>query len=296
MSGDVLARMAAWTLALALVALPFVAVLNGWLASARWPVRQIVVKAEFRHVDAAEVRAAVQPLLGAGFFAVRPDALRSAAAALPWVERAEVRKRWPDTVELVVHERRAFARWGERRLVSRSGALFDVAGASGLEALPRLDGPDERVGEVLAFHAQARAELAGSGLAIAALALSPRGGWRLELDSGVAIELGRDKAAARLRRFLDVWPRLAGSHAEPPLAIDLRYENGFAVRWAPAAPAPTAVIGDSGFVIGEKPTLADAGVGNGSIKGGGSRFFESPITNHASRFHSPFPIPDSRSL
>ena len=233
MKGDALARAVAWTAALALVALPFVAVLNGWLASTRWPVRQIAVKAEFRQLDAAEVRAAVQPLLAVGFFAVQPDAVRAAVATLPWVERVEVRKRWPDLIELVVHERHAFARWGDDRLVSRSGELFDAAGATGLESLPRLDGPDERVAEVVAFYSGTRAEVADSGLVVSGVRLSPRGGWRMELESGMRIDLGREKSRARLRRFLDVWPRLAGSHAEPPLSVDLRYENGFAMRWAP---------------------------------------------------------------
>ncbi|MBN8728184.1 MAG: cell division protein FtsQ/DivIB [Xanthomonadales bacterium] len=294
MSGDVLARMAAWALALALVALPFVAVLNGWLASGRWPVRQIVVKAEFRQVDAAEVRAAVQPLLGAGFFAVQPDVVRRAVVALPWVERAEVRKRWPDAIELVVHERHAFARWGEDRLVSRKGALFEVAGATGLESLPRLGGPDERVAEVLSFYSESRAELAGSGLVVDGVGLSPRGGWRLKLDSGVVLDLGREKPRARLRRFLDVWPRLAGSHAGPPLAIDLRYENGFAVQWAPAG----AGNGESGIGNGQEPArgaVASSDDEERAIRSGLLALSRFPVAS-SSFFHSPFPIPDSRPL
>ena len=49
-------RLVAWCLAIALVALPVVGVLRGWFAAARWPVSQLTVQAEFKHVTPAEVR------------------------------------------------------------------------------------------------------------------------------------------------------------------------------------------------------------------------------------------------
>ena len=42
-----IARLAAWMIALALVATPIVAVLNGWLADERWPIRRLVVQGSF---------------------------------------------------------------------------------------------------------------------------------------------------------------------------------------------------------------------------------------------------------
>jgi hypothetical protein len=43
-------RLIAWCLAIALVALPIVGVLRGWFAANRWPVTQLTVQAEFKHV------------------------------------------------------------------------------------------------------------------------------------------------------------------------------------------------------------------------------------------------------
>jgi len=243
-------RLVAWILALTLVALPIVGVLNGWFASDRWPVTRLAVAAEFNHVSAEQIRGVAEPLLGAGFFAIDLDRVRDAVARLPWVERVEARKRWPDTVDLVVYEQQAYARWGERRLVNRRGGLFEVAGADGLQGLPRLSGPDDRLDDVLRFHAECLREVAGSGLVVEGIALTPRGGWRIELASGTSIELGRAEPAARLKRFLDVWPRLAGTHDVAPAYVDLRYANGFAVRWAGEAadegPGPEPREGQGG--------------------------------------------------
>lgn len=237
MTGSALAKLLAWAIALTLVALPIVGVLNGWFASDRWPVSRLSVSGEFNHVSTEQIRAAVQPQLGGGFFAVKLGDVRAAVARLPWVERVEARKRWPDTIDLVVYEQQPYARWGEDRLVNRHGRIFTVAGASGLQGLPRLNGPDDRLEDVLRFYADCLKEFSGSGLVIETVTLSSRGGWRIDLASGAVIEAGSTDVAARLDRFLDVWPRLASSHPGPPAYVDLRYENGFAMRWPEAQPA-----------------------------------------------------------
>lgn len=228
----------AWLCALLLLALPVVGVLNGWFARDRWPVTQLAVHAEFEHVSAAAVRSAVRPMLGHGFFAIRLDAVRAAVARLPWVERVEVRKRWPDTLELTVYEQQPWARWNEGQLINRRGEVFSVADGIDELGLPALSGPDEQLNQVLKFHALCLRELAGSGLELQALALSERGGWSMTLDSGARIELGRRAPRERLRRFLDVWPRIAVARGETPAAVDLRYENGFAVRWRTRESSP----------------------------------------------------------
>lgn len=231
-------KLLAWGIALTLVALPIIGVLNGWFASARWPVRQIELRAEYGHVSAEQIRGTVENHLANGFFAVQLGDVQKAVMELPWVERVEARKQWPDTLQLTVYERQPYARWGGERLISRSGEIFKVPGADAMQGLPQLSGPDERLADVLAFHAECLREFAGSGLAVRAVDLSARGSWTLTLATGASIEIGRVDAKARLQRFLDVWPKLASTAAGPPVYVDLRYENGFALRWAlPGAPA-----------------------------------------------------------
>jgi len=225
-------KLLAWGIALTLVALPIVGVLNGWFASERWPVRKIESRAEYNHVSAEQIRAAVQNHIGSGFFAVQLADVQKSVSTLPWVERVEARKQWPDTLQLTVYERQVYARWSETRLISRSGEIFSVPGAEGIQGLPHLSGPDDRLTDVLAFHADCLREFTGSGLSVRAVDLSARGGWRLTLASGALIEVGRIEPKARLQRFLNAWPQLALAAGGPPVYIDLRYENGFAVRWA----------------------------------------------------------------
>jgi cell division protein FtsQ len=232
-------RLVAWCLAIALVVLPIVGVLRGWFAAGRWPVTQLTVQAEFKHVSAEQVRAVVLPHLGKGFFALDLDAVQQAVSALPWVDSAQARKRWPDTLLLRIYERRPFARWNENQLISRQGRIFDAPGAASLTALPDLRGPAARMPEVVGFYAQALKAFAGTGLTIHGVVLTDRGSWSLTTVDGAQIVVGdRDQAGARLRRFLDVYPQLIAGHSDRFAYADLRYTNGFAVRWPEPADSP----------------------------------------------------------
>ena len=237
-------RLVAWCLAIALVALPIVGVLRGWFAANRWPVTQLTVQAEFKHVSADEIRGAVLPHLGKGFFALNLEAVQKAVAALPWVESVEARKRWPDTLLLRVYERQPFARWNDKRLISRQGQVFDAPDAAAVGSLPDLRGPDSRLAEVVSFYADAQRAFAGTHLQIAGVALTERGSWSVTTAGGAQIVIGdRDRAGQRLRRFLDVYPQLVAGHADSFAYADLRYTNGFAVRWPSSSATPPAAAG-----------------------------------------------------
>ena len=239
MSGFAL-RLAAWIVALALVALPVVGLVNGWFASERWPFKRLEVEAEFERVNAEQLRAAVAPQLEAGFFAVDLDHVRRVVESLPWVESAYVRKRWPDVLEVRVVERRAAAVWGDARLVSTAGELFAVPGDLAPQGLPRLAGPEDRALDVLEFHGAAREVLAGSGLGVAGTELSGRGSWSLALENGARVVIGRESPRDRLQRFVDTLPRIAANDGAVWVRADLRYANGYALEWRvpepPAAP------------------------------------------------------------
>ena len=225
-------RLLAWAFALLLVALPLVAVVNGWVAADHWPIQRLRLTAEYERVNAEQVRAAVAPQLGRGFFAIDLAQVRTAIAALPWVEQVEVRKRWPDLIEVTLREHRPYARWGRDRLLSDRGALFSATGQEALQGLPELAGPDARVAEVVALYAQAQKIFAGTGLSVVGVRLSARGSWRLALGNGAQVVVGRADPEPRLQRLVRVLPQLLSGAAQPFERIDLRYTNGFAVRWA----------------------------------------------------------------
>lgn len=232
-----LVRLLAWSIALALVALPLIAVLNGWLAADRWPIEKLRLTAEYQRVSAEQVRAAAAPhLLHQGFFAVDLEAVREAVAAVPWVAKVEVRKQWPDVVVIDVREHQAIARWTGDRLVSADGGLFAAPGGVSLQGLPELEGPDERIADVLAMNEKITPLLQAQGLALHGLKLSARGSWSLTLGGGAKVMIGRGDPLPRMQRFARLLPPLLAGEGRPLVRADLRYANGFALTWQDPQP------------------------------------------------------------
>ena len=255
--GRTLARLAAWCLALGLLALPVIAVLSGSLASDRWQVRQLDLHAPLQQVSAAQIQAVVEQYTGPGFFALPLAQMRQALDELPWVRSVQVRKRWPDTVLVRVHEHQPYAIWQGSAVVTRTGELVHVPGLAGMDWLPRLDGPADRVIEMVNFHASSVARSAGTPLRIAAVHLSARGSWVIETDDGLRILLGRNLAAERLARFVDTLPTVLASHPDERLQrADLRYPNGYALSWTQVETPSPELAPDSASEQGRPPTAA----------------------------------------
>ncbi|WP_202839032.1 cell division protein FtsQ/DivIB [Luteimonas saliphila] len=278
-------QVSTWALALALVVLPVVALVNGWIGSERWPLRTLRVTDGLERVDTARLREALLPHAASGFFAVRLDQAQAAVAKLPWVEHAEVRKRWPDVLEVRIVEHRPFARWGEDRLLSEQGRLFPVAGIDVPAGLPRLHGPDARVPEVVALYNESREMFAPGGFAVAQLSLDRRESWSLTLGNGVEVTVGSQEPRLRLARFARVLPQLLSRNSQPLQRADLRYTNGFALEWAkPGMGNGESGMGEAG--VPDAPPVAAIAV-------------HSPFPNPHSRFfsipHSRFPIPGSNT-
>ncbi|AWV06490.1 cell division protein FtsQ/DivIB [Marilutibacter maris] len=237
---NALVRLIGWTLAVALVVLPVVAVLKGWIGQEQWPLTRLRATAEFQRVDADALQKTLMPYAKQGFFAVDLEAAQAAVAALPWVEHAEVRKRWPDVLEVSVVEHRPFARWGDARLLSEQGRLFPADGIEVPAHLPKLDGPDTRVSDVVRFYNESRTLFAPLGVGVRSVALDARGSWTLDLASGTTVVVGRTRPNERLRRFIRVVPQLVAQRAHRLARADLRYTNGFSLTWGEAIETPAA--------------------------------------------------------
>lgn len=277
-------RIVTWVFALAVVALPVVAVVNGWIGSERWPLRTLRVTDGLQRVDADKLRQTLLPYAGKGYFAVRLADAQAAVARLPWVEHVEVRKHWPDVLEVRVIEHRPFARWGDGRLLSEQGRLFPSEGIDVPEGLPMLAGPDTRIGDVVALYNESRELFASGGFGVHSLALDTRGSWLLRLSNGTDVVIGNQEARLRLKRFARMLPKLLAQNTLPLQRADLRYTNGFALVWA-------------------EPGMAKAGSRESGIGNGHSPHPQPPDSGFLAAASGPgrvrhgavdVPIPDSR--
>jgi cell division protein FtsQ len=206
------------------------------------PVRNLVVEGAFQRVTPIQVEAALAAELEAGFLSVDLGKARERVEALDWVDRANVGRRWPDTLIVRVTEHQAAARWGKSGLLNVRGELFTEQSQHAFPELPSLAGPRGSERDVARRYLAVRGKLAEADLALESLELDERGAWRLVLAGGQEIRLGRRDIDERLYRFFEtVAPTLAADLARIEY-VDLRYTNGFAVGWRNGPPAGLAAV------------------------------------------------------
>lgn len=253
-----LLRIFAGLVAFAVIVLPVVAVLNGWIGTERFPFRRLHIEGELTSADAAEVRQTLAPLTRRGFFATDLHKAQAALSSLPWVAHAEVRKRWPDEIDVKVEAQRPFAYWGKSQLVSDKGALFPRADGIVLpKDMPQLDGDPRNVAGVLELYAKSRELFGATGIGVRELTQDRRGSWSMVLSDGTHIVVGRNDAEVRIERFAALMPRLVAQQGRPLQRADLRYTNGFALVWSGKPVDANAPQGKPASVqVPSKPTPA----------------------------------------
>ena len=211
-----------------------------WLA--RLPVfalRAIQVEGEVLRNSESTIRANAAHRLTGSFLTLDLQKSRTAFESVPWVRRAVVRKVWPMRLSVQLEEHRPVALWamadGNDRLVNSFGEVFEAnVGDVEDDGLPRLAGPDGSAPQMLAMQRRLQPVLAPLGAGdLAQLTMSARGSWRVELDKGAALELGRgseDEVLARTDHFVHTMPRVVAQYQRPLESADLRHADGFAVR------------------------------------------------------------------
>jgi cell division protein FtsQ len=208
----------------------------GWgvqrlLDPAQFPLHTVRIESPLKHVAQQTIRETVGRYVQGGFLGVDVDAVRDALQALPWVQSASVRRAWPDKLVVRVIEQQALARWGGDALVNMRGELFQPPADESWERLPLLRGPRDSNRAVAEQYVAMQGMLRPLGLIITHMSLNERRALSLRLDNGLQLGLGRQDTDLRLLRFVRVFPQVLMPRLAAIESIDLRYTNGFAVRW-----------------------------------------------------------------
>ena len=201
------------------------------LRSSLFPLREITVLGTLEHTSASEIARATRTAVSGNFLAADLDAVRAALEQLPWVRRVQVRRVWPDRLEIALEDHVALARWGDAGLVNTYGERFAATSA---ERLPVFAGPAGTEAEVTRRYRRFAERLARLGEAPERVILTSRYAWQVRLTGGLNLELGRDLAhepvERRLARFVAAYPQTLARMQRRHEYVDLRYPNGFALR------------------------------------------------------------------
>ena len=223
----------------ALAALALALLVLVWcLRLPHFAVRSIRLEGDLTRNSVSTVRANAVHKLAGGFFTIDLERSRSAFESVPWVRRAVVRRVWPASLVVRLQEHQPVAIWsaedGNDKLVNSHGEVFEAnVGDVEDDSLPAFDGPDGSAAQMLAMYQRLRPVLQTVGGEVERLSLTRRGSWRVQMDSGATIELGRgseEELVARTGRFARTVAQITGRFQRPLVSADLRHAEGYAVR------------------------------------------------------------------
>ena len=195
------------------------------------PIRVVGVDGEIQYLQRSSLEAAVADAVNGSFLSMDLERVRRKVEQLPWIESASVRRVWPDTLRVRVVEQVPLAYWGKDGLVSARGEVFRPENLPRLDGLATLEGEDESAVRITREYLRMRTLLETAGLELTHVWVDARQAWRLETGSGLMLNLGRREVLPRLTRFVQLYPYLKDRAGSIPASVDLRYTNGFTVRW-----------------------------------------------------------------
>lgn len=195
------------------------------------PVRTVRIESPLKQVTQQQLREVIGRHVDSGFLRLDVDLVRTELEALPWVNRASVRRSWPDIVAVQIDEQQPLARWGIGGLVNPEGTLFKPGKETAWSQLPLLRGPQDTERMMVREYSEMQEMLTPLGLQISHLTMNERRAWSLRLANGLQLGLGRNDMHLRLLRFVRVYAEVIKPRLEAIDIVDLRYTNGFAVRW-----------------------------------------------------------------
>jgi len=205
--------------------------------AARWQVfavRSIHVEGEVTRNSVSTIRANAGPRLAGNLFTLDLAAGKHAFESVPWVRQAIVRRMWPDRLTVSLEEHRPAALWGDERLVNTYGEVFEAnLGDVEDDELVTLRGPEGSARTMLVLYTKLATLFEALDARIDTLWLSGRGSWRVELDTGAQVELGRgtaDEVLARAQLFVRTVGQVTAHYQRPLEYADLRHGEAYAVR------------------------------------------------------------------
>lgn len=284
----VISRWLKTTIILVLIVLGGMFAADQMFNPAKFQITDIEVHGQFRNVDGQQVKRVVESRMTGNYFSISLNKLESQIRTLPWAYSASVRRRWPSTLVVDVVEIQPVAVWGDSRWLNFTGDIVaqqEPGKVQQYTQLPRLNGPDSDIDQVWQSFRRWSEKFASTGLSLDGLTLDSSGLWHLELSLGalamnraaetsadpisteqdpvsVTVDSLSDKisyvsmivddalANDRINRFIKTLNQHLIVQFPYMTSIDLRYPNGFAIRWQDDFSPESRVDSDIEFVSG----------------------------------------------
>lgn len=197
-----------------------------------FPIERVKIIAPYEHIPPKMLQEVVSSFATRGFFGLDVISLKQRLLALPWVYAVMIKREWPDTIVINIFEQKAVAKWNNEALLNQEGNVFRPAKGSFPDSLPLLFGPDPNAPQVWENYQKMQVELNALHFNIAQLNLDSQGFWHAILNNGEEMFISYNNFLEHVQDFIAAYPKIVESHHDGHWrSIDLRYDDGVAVKW-----------------------------------------------------------------
>lgn len=195
------------------------------------PVSSIAIKGEFAHLSKADIQMAVLDQMKGDFVDLNLRDMRAALEQQAWVKAANVRRIWPDRLEITVQEQKPIARWGRSGFINAEGQVIDIEDNNTLSDLPLFYGPPNKSADIAQTYLAISEMLATDGFGLTGIQVDETLSWSIHLAQDIELVIGQYNVLEKLQNFLLVYRFDLVAKERKIARVDMRYENGMAVSW-----------------------------------------------------------------
>ncbi|MEM7358569.1 MAG: FtsQ-type POTRA domain-containing protein [Pseudomonadota bacterium] len=199
-------------------------------------IDQLKIKGSFKYLQPQQVEHIVASNKPGNFFSIELEEIKRQIEDLAWVQQAEVRREWPDTLSVHIVEQRPVMRWNESAWVNSAGEVISLPDEVTFKRPVQLTG-SERNAQLMLHQAKAwKQRLAARDIQLIGLRLSESHAWHLQLrhqGNEFALLLGREQIEQRLQRFEMLFEQQFRRSPRQLHRVDARYPDGLAIEASP---------------------------------------------------------------
>lgn len=223
----------AWMKASLLGWLSLPVVLVGMFFGARqvmdqWVISDVQVNGDTVIWSKDDIRQQVSWVIGDGFYSADLNRVYDTVLNMPLIREVQVRKRFPDKVEVLVSEDIPMAVWNGSQIIGINGDLMAIPDHLNVDNLALVTGNAEYLTESIKNFRLVQQVMGGIDIKIETLKVSDTGSMSMHLSNDWDVNIGRSQLENRALRLKKL---LTGLPAEQVSAVDLRYGKGAAISW-----------------------------------------------------------------
>ena len=207
-------------------------------------IDQLKIKGRFAHLKPQQIERVVLQHQTGNFFSLNLSEIKRRVEAMRWVDKADVRREWPDTLTVRVVEHRPVMQLNDNAWVNIRGQVVDLPEYQTQKPVIKLNGQSENAKSMMVNALEWAKRLESHNLLLREVTLSRTGAWNLRLryhddtDSTpdeFELLLGSTDVEQRLSRFEQLFDRRFRFSKERLIRADARYPDGIAVKTKPVA-------------------------------------------------------------